>query len=299
MIITRLYQATLKCKSEQASALLYKINKGIVNVLYPIIGKCGYGIDEDSDIIISLTSYPGRINTIYLTIMTLLNQTIKPRMIVLWLAKEQFPNEMEDLPKNLVGLVEKGLTIRFCDNLYPHKKYYYTMLENPDAYIVTVDDDTFYPENMLEKLLEVSRLYPGVICCTWGQSFLNSDEKVGESQELWKEELTYGEPSYNLIPTGVGGVLYPPKSLHLEVFNKDVFMAICPKEDDLWLKAMALLNHTKAVRIRQKGKIYFSILKTQSSGLYFDNVYQSKNKEAWIHIMNAYPECCDVLKRTF
>ena len=43
----------------------------------------------ENDIIISLTSYASRVQTVHLTIESLLNQTIKPNKIILWL---RFPD---------------------------------------------------------------------------------------------------------------------------------------------------------------------------------------------------------------
>ena len=49
----------------------------------------------------------------------------------MWLAKEQFEN-IEDLPQELKEQQKRGLTIRFCDDLRSHKKYYYVLQENPN-----------------------------------------------------------------------------------------------------------------------------------------------------------------------
>ena len=42
---------------------------------------------------ISLTTYPGRIKTVHFTIETLLNQTMKPDRVVLWLGEDKFPGK--------------------------------------------------------------------------------------------------------------------------------------------------------------------------------------------------------------
>jgi hypothetical protein len=50
-----------------------------------------------------------------------------------------------------------------------------------------------------------------------------------------------------LFATGVGGVFYPPKSLHPEVLNKKNLIATALKADDVWLKFMSLMNNTPVV----------------------------------------------------
>jgi len=66
-------------------------------------------------LIVSLTSYPARINSVHITINTLLQQSLKPNKVILWLASEQFPNKENDLPDNLLRLKDYGLTIEWCD----------------------------------------------------------------------------------------------------------------------------------------------------------------------------------------
>ncbi|WP_051538336.1 hypothetical protein [Butyrivibrio proteoclasticus] len=294
MNIQRLYEASLRHKNSKIASIHYKLNKGIVNVLYPIFGKCEFGVEPSSNVIISLTSYPARIKTVHLTIMTLLNQTVKPKSVVLWLASEQFPNGIKDLPVKLTILEPKGLKIRFCDDLRSHKKYYYAMKDNPESYVITVDDDVYYPENLVETLIETSAKYPDTVVCTWGHEiFLEKGDVY--TADKWQYSTEGSLPSYELIPTGVGGVLYPPHSLSEEVFNKDAFKEQCINADDLWLKAMALLKGTKAVRVDKPAKLYFSILSTQKEGLYYDNAIQDKNSIAWKNIMEAYPKCREVL----
>lgn len=294
MNIQRLYEASLKHKNSKVASLHFKFNKGLVNLFYPVFGKCGYGVDPNSNVIISLTSYPARIGTVYLTVMTLLNQTVKPREVILWLAKEQFPNERKDLPSKLTNLEDKGLKICFCEDLRSHKKYYYTMKDDPDAYVITVDDDVYYPENLVELLMSTSCKFPDTVVCTWGHEIFLENGDV-YTADKWQYSKGGNEPSYTLIPTGVGGVLYPPHSLSEEVFNKDAIREQCINADDLWLKAMALLKGTKAVRVDRPAKLFFSILSTQKEGLYYDNAIQDKNSVAWRNIMEAYPKCRELL----
>ncbi len=296
MNIAHLYEASLNHQNPKLASIHYKVNKGIANLLYPVFGSCGYGIDDSSNVIISLTSYPARIGTIHLTIRTLLNQTRKPKKVILWLAREQFPGLEKNLPKKLLSLKEKGLTISFCDDLKPHKKYYYTMKENPDCAVITVDDDILYPENLVDLLTHTSARFPDTVVCTWGHEITLDENGDIFTADKWQYSADGRVPSIYLIPTGVGGVLYPPHCLSDEVFNAEAIRNLCINTDDLWLKAMALLNYKKAVRINRPAKVYFSILKTQKTGLYYDNAIEDKNSVAWRNIMEAYPECRKLLR---
>ena len=74
----------------------------------PVITQSGVTKEKrQTPVVVSLTSHPHRINTVYKTISLLLNQTLKPDRVVLWLAKEQF-TDVEiptSLQKNASGSV--------------------------------------------------------------------------------------------------------------------------------------------------------------------------------------------------
>ena len=52
----------------------------------------------DEKIILTMTSYPGRINEVLNSIKLLFANTIKPDRLVLNLSTEEFPNKERDLP---------------------------------------------------------------------------------------------------------------------------------------------------------------------------------------------------------
>ena len=275
--------------------LSYKINKAIINVVYPFIRITENGTDKSSDIILSLTSHPGRIKVVHLTVKTLLRQTLKPKTVILWLASDQFPGGEKELPKKLLGLKKYGLEIRFCDNLYSHKKYYYAMKEYPNNKIITADDDVFYPENLVENLSKLSEKYPNTVCCNWCNRFALDDDGDVYSYEKWSGIDETPVPSIEVFPVGIGGVLYPPGALNSEVLNREAIEETCISADDLWLKAMAVMNRTKAVKVPGQTRIYFSIVNTKKTGLYHANVGDSKSPDSWRNIMEKYPRCREIL----
>lgn len=291
MLITNLYNFMRSRKGKKFELISYRIIKLSLNLFYPILIKLiprPEILKERDDIIISLTSFPGRINSVWLTIETLIRQTYRPYKIVLWLADSQFKS-INDLPSTLLKLREKGLDIKFCDDLRSHKKYYYTMLEYPNYTIITVDDDTFYPENLVENLVITSDANPGVICCNLAHLMTINDGKI-DSYESWLSGAEgFQGPSDFLVPIGCEGVLYPPNSLSKEAFDIIKIKEICPLADDLWLKAMATLNGIKAVKTNKTSITYVNQISSRVQSLNEINVNQNMNDIQLNKIISNYP----------
>ncbi len=140
----------LNTESNQNTAL-YKINslnnttQNILNNVFKYFKDVEQRIiNDNNDIIISLTSYPERIGTLHFVIKSLLEQTIKPYKIVLYLAIEQFPNKDKDLPLDLLELKNETFEIHYCEDLKSYKKLIPALKEYPDKVIITVDDDLIY-----------------------------------------------------------------------------------------------------------------------------------------------------------
>ena len=87
----------------------------------PEVKECGVA-ENPEKIVVSLTSLPQRINIVVKTIKTLLTQTKKPDVVVLWLAPEQFPDGEADLPQELLDLKQYGLTIDWYKDIRSYKK---------------------------------------------------------------------------------------------------------------------------------------------------------------------------------
>lgn len=298
-MVRRLYESVRKQKREQKKGwrLWYKVNKFIANVFVPLSQYFNRkkGIDGKHEIIVSLTTFPARIKMVWITIATIMNQTYKPKRIILWLDREQFPDG-NGIPNKLKALQKRGLEIRFCEDLKPHKKYFYTMKENPEEIVVTVDDDVLYPENHLEQLWELHLNYPNAVCCQYAHRIRYDEKGQFAAYEKWDSSNGEGGiPTLQIMPVGCGGVLYPPHMLDEELFNKEAIQRLCLMMDDLWLKSMAVLHGTKAVMYNDVSLIYFDVLGTRKSGLQHSNAGEKKNDVAISAIVNEYPEVLRIL----
>lgn len=121
-------------------------------------------VSGERRVIVTLTSYPPRMNTIWMTLRSIFSQSRLPDKVVLYLAKSDFPNREADLPDSLKEMLWNDFEIRWVDeDLKPHKKYYWAFRDFPDDLIVTIDDDLIYRRNMIETLLACQKSHPNAI----------------------------------------------------------------------------------------------------------------------------------------
>jgi len=247
---------------------------------------------KKEDVVVSLTSHPGRINTVSLCIETLINQTSIPQKILLWLSKDQFPQLEKNLPEELIKLEKEHFIfeIRWVDNdIAPHKKYFYTMKEYPDIPVIIVDDDAFYDSNLIEKLMKSYRAFPDCISAMRANLMTFEDRQKYRAYSGWIMEykMLLDTPSYQLVPTGVGGVLYPPKALPEEAFNYEAIMETCLYCDDLWLKVLSSHNGYRTV-VPRDFCLPRIIPSTSETALWRLNVNQNNNDTSMKSILEYY-----------
>lgn len=291
-MITSLYSLLYKTKKGIFYLLIYRCIKLFLNIYYPIycrLNRNNSYAEFNKNVIVSLTTFPARINTVWLIIETLLRQTYYPGKIILWLDESQFES-INKLPKKLLEQQKRGLEIKFCDDLRSHKKYYYAMKNYPDAIVITVDDDTLYPEDMISNLMFTHAKYPNMICCNLAHFIVVEDGKIAPYIN-WKSGADgYDQPSHYLVPIGCEGVLYPPRCLNKNVFDKEQIKELCPLADDLWLKAMATLNNVKAVKCRATSITFVNLIVSKNNALNKVNVGQNMNDKQIANILNCYPK---------
>lgn len=263
----------------------------MTNVIMPIyfkLIKINYRLNEEETIIVSLTTFPARIERVWLVLESLLRQKKLPSKIVLWLSQDQFPNREADLPRNLEFYRNRELIdIRFVDgDLRSHKKYYYAFREFPNDIIITVDDDLFYASTVIRDLMDLHAENPNVVCCLRAYEVLKVRNKGLASYREWKLLNTAFGPKSSLFHTSGGGTLYKKSFFSEEVLNEKVFKKICFYADDVWLNMMLQMSGTKSVR----GAYYSHLLpiKNKSEKLSYQNVSGGGNDKQIQAIVDYY-----------
>lgn len=209
-------------------------------------------------LIVSVTSFPGRISEIVPVLESIFRQTKPADLILLYLAKEQFPKMEEELPENLRELIANGsIVLKWCDDLMPHKKYFYAMQEYPDDIIVTIDDDLLYDPKMLELLYQSYLRYPEAVSAMRTHIMGITREGRIMPYEVWvKEYAQYvHKPSMWLFVTTGAGTLFPPSWRPQMLFDKEAVLKTCLRADDLWINVCRIMTHTPVVVVKDSGKL--------------------------------------------
>lgn len=190
-----------------------------------------------SEVVVSLTSFPARIDHAWIPIETMLRQDHAPDRVVLVLADDEFP--VRTLPHKLGAQQRRGLEIlwiprsaRSFDKLLPARVAF------PAATIITVDDDARYEPWLVSRLIEESRHHPGSVIGHRGREIrCDEDGLVPSNDWMLASRAT---PAGRVLLTGVGGVLYPPGVLPIDLLTDvDLARELCPTADDVWFWAVA------------------------------------------------------------
>jgi hypothetical protein len=195
---------------------------------------------KESNLIVSLTSYPPRIDDVWITIESLFLQSYRPWKVVLVLSESEFPERQ--LPKSLIEQTHRGLEILWTkDNLKSYKKLIPVKNRYPDTSIVTVDDDVVYEKHRIEKLVTASKENEGCVVGCRGKVVTCEGGKLKPYTD-WPMATKHSDERRVLL-TGVGGILYPPKVID-EKFLLDMNAAqkFCPTADDLWFWAAEVFS---------------------------------------------------------
>lgn len=230
---------------------------------------------REQRIIVSMTSYGERLNTVHLALDTIFRQTVKPDKIVLCVTQEDYAL----LPARLKALEKKGkIELITGENLRAHKKYFYTMQKYPDDIIITVDDDVLYRRDLVEKLYAAYKLFPDCVCAIRVHRIKLDENGEPLPYTEWRLRSTEYvlQPRNDYLATGVGGALYPPHLFGEEAFNAERIKELCYYADDIWLKIMELLCNVRVVLADKNPHLTYTE-GTQEGGLFNTNVNENQN----------------------
>lgn len=278
----------------------YRLVKVFLNMYLPWYYRLSRKkrLDSKSNVVVSLTTFPARISKVHLVIEGIFRQTVMPSRVVLYLSRLQF-SSFEVLPRKLKRLVKEGyLDIKFVDHDYkPHKKYFYAIKEFPNHVLITIDDDIFYPEILLEKLTNTYNRHHQSVCC-YNASYIPVTKDGVAAYSDWKSVSESEVEDLCICPIGCGSVLYPPKCFDNSILlDEKLFMELCPNADDLWLKMNAVMMGVKTVKCAYyQNFVFVDVVIPNNQRLCSANVGKNENDKQLANILNVFPEVIRILE---
>lgn len=194
-------------------------------------------------IIVSMTSYPGRIKNVGIAIYLLLaQQTLPPDEIHLWLAISQFPNKEADLPTDLKTILRiPKVKLHWLDkNTYCHKRHEIFKYTKDDDCVFLFDDDVIYNSRLIETVMADHKRFPtAVIDYEWYAEHQYNGRRI-----LYNNAKNYSKPSVNI--RWCGQSMIPSKVYPKECLSDDVQAVrdeICPVCDESWFTPWLVANN--------------------------------------------------------
>ena len=138
-------------------------------------------------IIVSLTSFPAAIPYAAQAVQSILNGSVLPDKVILYLTFSQFGES--GIPQELQKLANDNSRFEIRDyprDIRSYRKLIPALSDFPDAIIVTIDDDVAYHKNMLRDLLRLHEQMPQAVLAHRAKRM-----KPDEPYRKWKKYRWY------------------------------------------------------------------------------------------------------------
>lgn len=152
-----------------------------------------------------------------------------------------FKDDMKDISEKLQKLIDSHLVelLVVDENLRSHLKYFYVMQKYRDLPIITIDDDTIYPYEAFEYMLEEHKKNPNCVLCRSCQEITFTNHKVNVQQKWsWSPCQNISKRNH---AEGYASILYPANCLKI---TDELIPEVkkCILSDDIFLTILEIRN---------------------------------------------------------
>ena len=223
-----------------------------------------YKTDKRPSIICSMTTYPARFRSVWITVESILSQKGVNFCLYLVLSKREI------LPSSIYFFLKlqelRGLRILFVDdNYFSHKKYLHTykIARDLDIPLLTADDDIIYSSGWLKRLYDFHlRSNKKYVIGSRGVLVTYQSDKL--LPYLNWPSISNPLTDHRVLLTGSGGILYPAVFLEALSFHLTDDLVISHlSTDDILLKHIGLKSGIKYFCLGSSGLLlgvrYFSL----------------------------------------
>jgi hypothetical protein len=237
------------------------------------------------DVVVSLTSWAPRFAILPHALVTLLEQSIRPLRIDLWLTA----SDLEKLPVPVRNLFDNsGIQFRTSLDFGPHKKWLNPVMEREEKFFVTADDDILFPHHWLQALLEDFSPADRVAVAHRCHQIIRDEKGEVAEYERWPKEINdFGRKSFSLFATGGSGQLLHHSWFLPKYLDTAKIMELCPAADDIWINC-ALRHADVPVRRTHSYFPLFEAASAYETALLRANVHTRQNDRQLRAVMQFF-----------
>ena len=237
----------------------------------------------DTDAVVNITSYGYRTKRVYLAIESIARGRVLPARIILWLDAEDW--EAGRNRRSIRRLVARGLEVRQGVKEYrAHNKYFHFARSSDAGFLVTADDDVFYPRNWLAALWRVfDEGGRREVVAHWVRHPLVIDDDLAPSWNWNNARDT--KPRVGPFTLGVSGVIFPPTLRRAVSELGTRFLESSALNDDVWISWNALRVATPVRQCEDKPLSALVIPFTQKYQLAHENIH---NRQTELQLRATY-----------
>lgn len=229
-------------------------------------------------IYVSLTSIFSNQSILLNTLKSLLDQTLKPNKIFLYLSEEPYLLDNGFANKkitntDLLNLINKNniIVIKWVNNIGSYRKLIPILKEkwNENCFIISVNDNIIYSNKLIQNFINDYNKYKCAINYS-GFTPLFEELKYFDYNKKDKLENNY---IYN-FETSSSGILYKPEFFYDTydlIFDQNTYLNIC-KNDNIWFYIMRIINNIKCYIDNNKTKWFVKEIRLNKSNEVNNNI---------------------------
>lgn len=227
-------------------------------------------INDDFKIVISISVSINEINDIKFTLYSILNQSLRPSNIILWICESDFPNKENDLPEDLLFLTRFGIEIRWYNNSCKLINLINIFKEFSNDLIINTPSNLFFDKNWLKCLYDSYISNPNEIISNHVKRLYSADTENIICDDINESIRDLDSSLLNVIDDSFT-TLYPPNSLDDLVFDVELFKKLSIS-DNIWLWAMAVKKGTKINFLGDMSSFKYTFIDDNQSDNYNEDI---------------------------
>lgn len=247
-------------------------------------------------VIVSITSYPGRITNVGKAIFLLLQkQTRTPDEIHLWLSEPEFPNREDDLPQDLVAILnsDKVHLHWLAKNTFVHKRHEIFKQATDEDCVFLIDDDVRYSNDLIQRVMETHTKFPNcIICYNPYSEHIYSGRRI-----IYGPPIHESEPAINKVrwcgQSMIPSKIYPKDILdnaHQEIRDKT-----SPISDECWFQPWTVFYDIPILHLKYGWGVDIDPMKSKWNGIVGFSHQKEANgyekRDNWMHaVITSYPD---------